>query len=78
MDNKLFIDGYVPMTDAEPEIFKKILETGKTLALTEGGVPQVVVLPYETFTILLNTIDMVADYEPLRQLVRSVRNVEIQ
>lgn len=75
MDNKLFIDSYAPLKDVEPDIFKTILETGKTLALTEDGAPKVVVLTYDTFTRLIQCIDMAADDGPLRQLVRSARNV---
>ena len=77
MHAKLFVDRYAPMADAEPELFKTILETGKTLALTEDGVPQVVVLPYTTFTMIIKTIDMVADEGPLRQVVKAARHLDL-
>ena len=73
-----FIDKSRPMTDEEQEVLNNILDGGKTVALTKDGVPQVVVLPYEAFSAAISAIDMVAQHEPLRQMVQSVRRLESQ
>lgn len=71
------IDSYVPAEKAEwQKIFTNVLKTGETVAITDNGVPGAVILPYDTFAGILETLDILASETTVRQLIKSARDAE--
>lgn len=70
------IETYLPVGQAEgrlSEVLEKVQQgKGKAVALTENGTPAAVLLSYETFVGLLETLEILADNDTVRQLARSV------
>ena len=72
------IKTYVPVGQAGanlPGVLEQVRGAGKAVALTENGEPTAVLLSYDTFAGLLETMEILADSDTVRQLARAVDDV---
>ena len=70
---------YVPLAQAKGrlvELVKNVKESGDTVALTKDGAPEAVLLSYERFDSLVETMEILADRELMRQIEQSKKDVE--
>lgn len=68
------IETYVPVTQVRSrleELIEGIRERGETVAITRNGVPEAVMLSYEHFDSLIETMDILADRDLMAQIERS-------
>ena len=73
------IETFVPITQAKArllEMVRQIHDTNDTIAITKNGVPEAVLLSMAKFEGFLETIDILADPEMMRQLKRSVKDID--
>lgn len=73
------IETYVPITQAGgrlADIIKNIKKKGDTVAITQNGVPEAVILSYEKFDALLETMEILADKDLMSQIEHSKRDIE--
>ena len=67
------IKTFVPVGQARlPEMVEQVRGAGKAVALTENGEPTAVLLSYDTFAGLLETMEILADNDTVRQLALAV------
>lgn len=72
------IKTYVPVGQAGANlsgVLEQVRGAGKAVALTENGEPTAVVLSYDTFAGLLETMEILADNDTVRQLALAVDDV---
>lgn len=72
------IETFVPITQAKAkllDIVRQLHDTDDTIAITKNGVPEAVILSIKKFEGLLETIDILADPEMMRQLKGSRKDV---
>ena len=72
------IETYVPVGHVGsrlPEMLETIRGRGKAVAITRDGEPAAVLLSYDTFAGLLETMEILADNDTVRQLARSVEDL---
>ena len=68
------IETYVPVTQVRSrlkELLEGIRERGDTVAITRDGVPEAVMLSYEHFDALMETMEILADRDLMAQIERS-------
>ena len=73
------IESYVPVTQAKAKLLdmvRQLHNTNNTIAITKNGVPEVVMLSMQKFEGLLETINILADPEMMRQLQGSAKDVK--
>lgn len=73
------IETFIPITQAKArllDIVRQIHDTNDTVAITKNGVPEAVILSMAKFEGFLETIDILADHEMLRQLKGSARDIK--
>lgn len=72
------IETYIPITQAKVKLLdmvRRLHDTNDTIAITRNGVPEAVMLSMRKFEGLLETIDILADPEMMRQLKGSASAV---
>ena len=68
------IETYVPVTQVRgrlKELIEGIRERGDTVAITRNGIPEAVMLSYEHFDALIETMDILGDRDLMAQIERS-------
>ncbi len=73
------IETYVPITQAKAKLLdlvRKLHDTNDTIAITKNGVPEAVMLSMRKFEGFLETIDILADPEMMRQLKGSAKDIK--
>ena len=73
------IETFVPITQAKAKLLdmvRQLHDTNDTIAITKNGVPEAVLLSMRKFEGLLETIDILADPETMKQLKGSVKDVK--
>lgn len=73
------IETFVPITQAKAKLLdmvRQIHDTNDTIAITKNGVPEAVLLSMKKFEGFLETIDILADPETMRQLKGSVKDIK--
>jgi antitoxin YefM len=73
------IESFVPITKAKAKLLdmvRHLHDTDDTIAITKNGVPEAVLLSMKKFEGLLETIDILADPEMMKQLKGSAKDVK--
>ena len=73
------IETYVPITQAKAKLLdmvRQLRDTNDTIAITKNGVPEAVMLSMKKFEGFLETIDILADPEMMKQLKGSAQDVK--
>jgi len=73
------IESYIPITKAKAKLLdmvRQLHDTDDTIAITKNGVPEAVLLSMKKFEGLLETIDILADPEMMKQLKGSAKDVK--
>ena len=73
------IETYIPITQAKAkllEVVRQLRDTNDTIAITKNGVPEAVMLSMKKFEGFLETIDILADPEMMKQLKGSAQDVK--
>lgn len=73
------IKTFIPITQAKAKLFdlvRKLHDTGDIITITKNGVPEAVLLSMKKFEGLLETINILADAEMLKQLNGSAKDVK--
>ena len=73
------IETYVSITQAKAKLLdmvRQLSETNDTIAITKNGIPEAVMLSMRKFEGFLETIDILADPEMMRQLKSSAQDVK--
>jgi len=73
------IETFVPITQAKAkllDIVRQLGDTNDTIAITKNGVPEAVLLSMRKFEGFLETIDILADPEMMKQLKESAKDVK--
>jgi len=73
------IETFIPITQAKAmllDVVRRIHDTNDTVAITKNGVPEAVILSMAKFEGFLETIDILADPETMRQLKGSAKDVK--
>jgi antitoxin YefM len=73
------IESFVPITKAKAKLLdmvRQLHDTDDTKAITKNGVPEAVLLSMKKFEGLLETIDILADPEMMKQLKGSAKDVK--
>jgi len=73
------IETFVPITQAKAKLLdmvRQIHDTNDTIAITKNGVPEAVMLSMKKFEGFLETIDILADPETMRQIKGSIKDIK--
>lgn len=73
------IETFVPITQAKAkflEMVRQLHDTNDIVAITKNGVPEAVLLSMKKFEGFLETIDILADPEMMRQLRGSAKDAK--
>ncbi len=73
------IETYVTITQAKAKLLdmvRQLHDTNDTIAITKNGVPEAVMLSMRKFEGFLETIDILADPEVMRQLKGSAKDIK--
>ena len=73
------IETFVPITQAKAkflEMVRQLHDTNDIVAITKNGVPEAVMLSMKKFEGFLETIDILADPEMMRQLRGSTKDAK--
>jgi antitoxin YefM len=73
------IETFVPITQAKAkflDMVRQLHDTNDIVAITKNGVPEAVMLSMKKFEGFLETIDILADPEMMRQLRGSAKDVK--
>ncbi|HDS17271.1 MAG TPA: type II toxin-antitoxin system Phd/YefM family antitoxin [Proteobacteria bacterium] len=73
------IESFVPITKAKAKLLdmvRQLHDTDDTIAITKNGVPEAVLLSMKKFEGLLETIDILADPQMMRQIKGSAKDVK--
>ncbi len=73
------IETFVPITQAKAKLLdmvRQIHDTNDTIAITKNGIPEAVLLSMKKFEGFLETIDVLADPDMMRQLKGSAEDVK--
>lgn len=73
------IETFVPITQAKAkflEMVRQLHDTNDIVAITKNGVPEAVMLSMKKFEGFLETIDILADPEMMRQLRGSAKDAK--
>ena len=74
------IETYVPITQAKAKLFdmaRSLQDSNGPIAITKNGVPEIVLMSMKQFEGFLETIDILADPEMMRQLKGSGKDVKV-
>ncbi len=77
----LTIESYVTITQAKAKLLdmvRQLHDTDDTIAITKNGVPEAVMLSMRKFEGLLETLNILADPEIMRQLRGSAKDVKAE
>jgi antitoxin YefM len=73
------IETFIPITQAKAKLLdmvRQLHDTNDTIAITKNGVPEAVLLSMKKFEGFLETIDILADAEMMKQLKGSAKDVK--
>jgi len=73
------IQKYVPVTRAKTmllDLVRKIKDSDETIAITKNGVPEVVLISMNTFTGLLETLEILSDEKAMKSIRKSIRQAD--
>ncbi len=73
------IETFIPITQAKAKLLdmvRQLRDTNDTIAITKNGIPEAVMLSMRKFEGFLETIDILADPEMMRQLKGSINDVK--
>ena len=73
------IETFIPITQAKAKLLdmvRQIQDTNDTIAITKNGIPEAVILSMAKFEGFLETIDILADPETMRQLKGSAKDIK--
>jgi antitoxin YefM len=73
------IETYIPITQAKAKLLdmvRQLRDTDDTIAITKNGVPEAIMLSVKKFEGYLETIDILADPEMMKQLKGSAKDVK--
>ncbi len=73
------IETFVPITQAKAkflDMVRQLRDTNDIVAITKNGVPEAVMLSMKKFEGFLETIDILADPETMRQLRGSAKDAK--
>ena len=73
------IQQYVPVTRAKTmllDLVRKIKDSDETIAITKNGVPEVVLISMNTFTGLLETLEILSDEKAMKSIRKSIRQAD--
>jgi antitoxin YefM len=74
------IETFVPITQAKARLLdmvRQILDTNDTIAITKNGVTEAVLLSMKKFEGFLETIDILADPDMMKQIKGSAKDVQL-
>lgn len=72
------IETFIPITKAKAKLLdmvRQIQDTNDAIAITKNGVPEAVILSFDKFDGLLETIDILADAETMKQIRESAIDI---
>jgi prevent-host-death family protein len=72
------IDNYIPVSMAKSrllEVLRKIEEQHGNVVITKNGLPKAVLLRYEDFEGLLETIDILSDAQTIRGVKKGLNDI---
>ena len=75
----MIIEKHVPISSAKTrllELLRQIEESRENVVLTKNGLPKAVLLSYEDFAGLLETIEILADAKMLRGIKAGLQDVK--
>jgi len=73
------IEIFIPITQAKARLLdmvRQLRDTDDIIAITKNGMPEAVLLSMKKFEGLLETIDILADAEMMKQLKGSAKDVK--
>jgi prevent-host-death family protein len=73
------IETFVTITQAKAkllDIVRQLSDKNDTIAITKNGVPEAVMLSMRKFEGFLETIDILADHEMIKQLKESAKDIK--
>jgi prevent-host-death family protein len=73
------VQDYIPVSTAKSrllEVLRRIEEQHANIVITKNGMPKAILLPYEDFEGLLETIDILADSRTLEGIKRGLRDIK--
>ena len=73
------IEIFIPITQAKAKLLdmvRTLRDTNDTVAITKNGVPEVVMLSMRKFEGLLETLDILADPNAMKQLKASIEDAK--
>ena len=75
----MMIEKHVPMASAKTrllELLRQVEENRENVVITKNGLPKAVLLNYEDFVGLLETIEILADAKTLRGIKAGLQDVK--
>lgn len=72
------VDSYIPVTQAKSQLLdlvRQIHDHDRSIAITKNGVPEVVLLSMARFEGLLETVEIMADENQMRDIRKSIDEV---
>ncbi len=72
------IEEYIPVSSAKArllEILRKIEEQHGKVVITKNGIPKAVLINYEDFEGLLETIDILSDVEMMKGIKKGLQDI---
>jgi prevent-host-death family protein len=73
------IETFVTITQAKAKLLymvRQLSDTNDTIGITKNGVPEAVMLSMRKFEGFLETIDILADHEMIKQLKESAKDIK--
>lgn len=73
------IETFIPITQAKAKLLdlvRQLHDTDDTIAITKNGVPEAILLSMKKFEGYLETIDILADPEMMKQLKGSAKDIK--
>ena len=75
----MMIERHIPISSAKTrllELLRQVEESRENIVLTKNGLPKAVLLSYEDFAGLLETIEILADTKMLRGIKAGLQDVK--
>lgn len=73
------VENYIPITQAKSKLLdmvRSIHDKDDTYAITKNGVPEAVLISMKKFEGLMETIEILADEDAMKQLRRSLADIK--
>jgi antitoxin YefM len=73
------IKEYIPVTKAKAnllDLVRKIKDSDDTIAITKNGVPEVVLISFDKFQGLLETMEILSDEKAMKAIRKSIREAD--